>query len=370
MSLSRHLNKEGIAHANADSATHARHISQRSKQKVTEWIPELVEENPAFEFRLNPKGFDIGKGSYFTGISETEASVSGESFEDHCSAVNWKRRWNTSTMSRNGKKCQVRRKRSSPACEEFVVNFFPAQMRFINQELIRWETAGLLPEQQKGILISLVNEIRIELLKEFKESSGRDIVASYIHWDSNKIHIGIIHSRVGPENTLVGLKRLGTVGPWSVAQNRLVSLGLVDAGDNRLADNLERFRSRFKENDTDRDREPLDIKLHNLLDEKFSALVQKMDVGAAARYDQAQEYYKQWKLQNRKASQTRSPTSQRIAWDTVRFLTPLLPPEVRVALSIAHSVSQVFNILGDALKTVSTTSSPQHNPQPKITKIL
>jgi hypothetical protein len=130
-------------------------------------------------------------------------------------------------MTRNGKKCKVRRLRSAPACEEFVVNF-------LNAELVRWEAAGISPDKRSEMLAALTDELRRDVVAEFQKTTGRDVVGSYIHFDSNKIHLGVIHSRVGPANDLVGDKRLGTVGPWTTAQNRIGKLGLLDAGDQRL----------------------------------------------------------------------------------------------------------------------------------------
>jgi hypothetical protein len=39
MGLSRHLDFNGIAHANADSKTHARHVHQRRQMRGVSWIP-------------------------------------------------------------------------------------------------------------------------------------------------------------------------------------------------------------------------------------------------------------------------------------------------------------------------------------------
>lgn len=368
MPLSRHLNKEGIGHADADSPTHAKHVRQRRKMNGVEWYAEEVEtENAAVEFKLKADGLNLGQGAYWIGVDITEKSAPGKEFQAHCNSINWERRWNHSEMTRKGKKCKVRRKRNTPACEEFVVNFSPFQMRFLNGELARWEAAGISADKRKEMLVALVDEIRRDVVVDFKTRTGRDVVASYIHWDSNKIHIGIVHSRIGPENDLIGEKRLGTVGPWSTAQNRIAKLGLVDAGDSRLAENLEKFRSRFGE-----DRQPLDIALHDLMDDRFAKKVMKMGADSVKRYEESQTYYKEWKQKNRRDAAFRTAGSQRIAWQTLRLVTPLLPPQLRAALSIARTCVQAFQVVGAALDAVSSPSAsqPQKQPQPPLSKLL
>lgn len=368
MSLSRHLNHEGVKHADADSATHAKHVRQRRKMSGVEWYAEEVEtENAALVFKLKADGLNLGQGAYWIGVDITEKSAHGKEFQAHCNSINWERRSNHAEMTRKGKKCKVRRKRNTPACEEFVVNFAPWQMRFINGELARWEAAGISAEKRKEMLLALVDEIRRDVVADFKTRTGRDCVASYAHFDSNKIHIGIVHSRVGPDNNLVGEKRLGTVGPWSTAQNRIAKLGLVDAGDSRLAENLEKFRSRFGV-----DRQPLDIALHDLMDEKFTKMVDEMGADAVKRYDASKDYYKEWKLKNRREAAFRTAGSQRIAWHTLRLISPLLPPQLRAALSIARTCVQAFQVVGVALDAISSQSAsqPQKQPQPQLSKLL
>lgn len=366
MTLARRLNKEGIAHANADSPTHARHVRQRRKMNAVEWVPEeVITENSAVEFQLKADGLNLGQGAYWIGFGKTETGAPGEAFQAHCNSINWSRRWNHAEMSRQGKKCKVRRKRNTPACEEFVINFSPWQMRFINCELARWEAAGIASDKRKEMLVALVDEIRIDVVADFKKRTGRDVVASYVHWDSNKVHIGIVHSRVGPENTLVGEKRLGTVGPWTTAQNRIAKLGLVDAGDLRLIENLEKFHSRFG-----KDRQPLDIALHDLLDQKFAEKLAGMDSEAVKRYEESQTYYKEWKSKCRREAAFRTAGSQRIAWQTLRLVTPLLPPQLRAALSVARTCVQAFQVVGVALDAVSSpaVTPASKEPQPKLTK--
>jgi hypothetical protein len=360
MSLRRQLTPDGIAHSNADSHTHARHVFQRAKAREIEWIPEAVSStSPAAEFKLKTGDIQIGKGLYFVGHGKKESGVEGCEFEKHLSAVNWERRWNYASMKRKDKVCTVRRKRTTPAVGEFVVNLSPWQMTFLNGELQRWEAAGIPPEQRKETLEAFLDPLRKTVVEEFAASTGWEVVGSYLHLDSNKVHVGVIHSRVTAENKLVGSPYLKTIGPWSCAQSRIASLGAADAADNRLKENLERFHTRHG-----KDTQPLDQKLHETLDQKFEELIGVMDSDASKRFEAAKEHYRQWKVKARRDAMTRSPSSQRIAWETVRLVTPLLPREVRIALSVARTVVQVFSILHSAVDALSSTSGGGSAPPP------
>jgi ferredoxin-fold anticodon binding domain-containing protein len=364
MSLRRHLNAEGVAHAHADSKTHARHVRQRKARSGVEWIPEPVEDSGASVFRLKGDGLGLGMGRYFIGHGSEEKNVGGKDFESHCNGANWARRWNFADMTRAGKKSRVKRQREAPACQEIVVNVSPAQMIFLNSELERWERAGIPAAERREMVVEMVDEMRKAVVAEFKAATGWDVVASYAHFDSNKVHVGVVASRVGPDNNLLGNKSLGTLGPWSVGQNRLAKLGLVDAGDTRLKENLDRFKSRYGA-----ERQPLDIRLHDVLDQVFAGQVEKLKAGE--RYAQAQEEYKVWKLRNRREAFTRSAGSARVAWQTLRLVTPLLPPQIQTALALAHTAMRAFEIVGAALDSLNPPQpSGQQTSRKELEKIL
>jgi len=354
MSLRRKLNAEGISHAHADSPTHARHVAERKLHRSREWIPEEVDNRSAEVFRLRSDSLSLGVGSYFIHDGKSERSASGQEFEDHCNSINWARRWHYAKMRRHGKECTVRRKRKSPACCEIVVNLAPWQMLWINSELSAWENAGLSSKKRSDLLESLINELRQGVVQEFRDATGWDAVASYAHYDSNKIHVAVIATRVGKDNTPQGSKQLGTVGAWSVGQHRIAKLGLAEEGDHRLRENLEKFKRRFGES-----RQPLDIRLHNRLDSDFEAIVGKAD--RAKQYESAKKAYAGWKARNRQESVQRSPSAQRIAWQTLRLVSPLLPPPLRAVLSVARTASQALQVVCEALNSLSpqpTVASP------------
>lgn len=370
MSLRRSLSREGIAHANADSPTHERHVKQRARLREFEWIPAVADENPASSFRLKAEGLRLGQGTYFAGDSFNEKEVKGEEFEKHCAAVNWERRWNLADMTRKvqvrdadnpgafkseARVSKVRRKRSTPACEEFVVNFSPWQMEFINRQLASWTETGMASDQRHDLLLSLLNDSRKDVLTRFESLTKRSIIGSYIHFDSNKVHVGIVHSRVGPDNTLVGEKTLGTVGPWTTAQNRIAKLGLVEESDHRLRENLEKFGKHNKKG-----ARPLDIELHEALDRTFEKSVLKFGNGAERRFTESKEHYRKWKTNSRHSSPTRSSTSLKVAHETLRLLLPFLPPQIRAGISAARTAADAFRFLNSFLVA---PSPPEEKPQ-------
>lgn len=365
MSLRRHLSRDGIAHANADSDTHQRHVAQRARLKTVEWVPSAVASTGASEFQLEGGDLGLSKGVYYTGCAISERSVSGPEFEAVCAATNWERRWNSATMKRKNKLCTVRRKRENPACEEFVVNLSPWQMTFLNVQLTGWTKAGVGADARRELLLALVEKLRAGLVQKFEAETQRSIIGSYTHLDSNKIHFGIVHSRVGPDNKLVGKKVLPTVGPWSTAQARIAKLALTDAADHRLRENIEKFKRRHGE-----DVEPLDIALHEALDASFNAVVCGMGLEAVEQFREAKDHYARWKVANRRQSVVRSSTSATVAYETLRLLQPLLPPHVRTAISITRTGVEAFKVVNsflNAAQPISAISGPS-KPQPEKSK--
>jgi len=346
MSLRRSLSREGIAHANADSITHARHVEDRKNRRKLEWVAEPVDQADGTEiFRLkSPERLGLSKGRYFVGIDE---EVGGTDFERYCNEINRQRSWYRGMMKRGKSRRPVRRKKKSPACTEVVVNFHPAQMLFIQKLLNGWEANGIQPDRRRELLESLVDDLRRGILTEFRAASNWETVGSYIHYDSNKIHIGLIVSRVSSDNRLSSERSLGTVGAWSVGQQRLRKLGLVDPSDLRLSENLQRFRAKFG------DRTPLDLRLHNHLDADFEQIVARLS--AENLYKQSEKEYIAWKMKSRREAFSRSPGALGVAWGLLRHISPLLPPGLQAALSVSRTALQAFQILDSALATAQKT---------------
>lgn len=359
MSLRRHLNREAIAHSNADSNTHARHVSRRKVDKQISWIAEPSDGAGAEFFSFNPASVGLGQGKYFQGHGTEEREVTGPGFESHLASTNWRRRWNFAQMKRGDKVAETRRTRSQQACEEFVVNLSPWQNHFIVQTLKQLDESGVPKAKQQQLVEVLVGGIRREVVREFSRISGRDVIGSYIHFDSSKIHVGVIHSRVGKDNHLVGEKYLRTIGPWSVAQSRIARLGLVDKSDTRLQENLQRFATRHG-----KDRKPLDLHLHEVADEEFAKAVKSLGPQAEARFEASKDFYKGWKKNRRESAILQSATTQRVAWQILRIVTPLLPPQVRIALAVTRTAGQALSVIATALEQVASKSSqPEHEQE-------
>jgi len=163
----------------------------------------------------------------------------------------------------------------------------------------------------------------------------------------------------------VGDKHLRTIGPWSVAQGRIVGIGAGDPADGRLRQNLGRFAERYGA-----DVQPLDMKLHAVLDAKFSQLVEADD-GAGPRFEAAKEHYRNWKARARSEAPLRSPGSQRIGHAVLRLVCPLFPPQVQVAIHLARTAMQAFEVVHAALSALSVPPEPTTSSRnPELQKIL
>lgn len=358
MALQRSLTIDGIRHANADSSTHARHVRERKERKGINWIPQAIDsEDPAAVFKLRADDLELGNGRYFLGALGSDREVNGQEFESELAKINRERSWQLGSMSRNGKARPVRRKRSAPAIGEVVVNLSPWQMGLINRYIKEWEDQGIGSADRRALLEAWLEPMRGEVLSHFRERTGREIVGSYWHYDSNKVHLGIINTRVRADHTLVGTKSLRTIGPWSVAQSRIYQIGAGDAGDKRLQENLERFRQRHGEM-------PLDIDLHQTLDSVFDRQVQA--IGAEVKYEQAKSEYMEWKERQRERLLPRH-NSEEMLWIAMRLITPLLPPEVRTAIRVCRSTYELFGTIQNVVKAHEQRAPDLSKPSPART---
>lgn len=366
MGLNRKLDAEGVRHANADSKTHALHVLGRQKRRDVNWIAEDAQaENPANEFRLRSDGLGLGNGIYYVGFGTSERPAEGKEFERHLSAINWDRRFQFAQMKRGDKVATVRRKRTSPACREMVVNLSPWQMQFINDELQRWEVMGVSVEKRKEMLLAFLEPLRAAVVSDFAASTGLDVPGSYLHLDSTRVHVGVIYSVVGADNKMLG-KNPPCIGAYTVASCRAAQVG-VQPSNAWLANNLKRFGERHGV-----DAEPVDLRVHRILDEQFTRQVDQMakvDPTASKRYEQAKEYYRNWKAKRRHEVVMRSATAQRIGWSVLQMAMPLFPPQVRTAISICRTAVQAFRVLSVAIEAAQS-SARDTAPAPQISKVL
>ncbi|MDQ3511987.1 MAG: hypothetical protein M3414_09980, partial [Pseudomonadota bacterium] len=129
-------------------------------------------------------------------------------------------------------------------------------------------------------------------------------------------------------------------------------LGLTDAADHRLRENVEKFKSRHGEH-----AEPLDIALHEALDASFDAVVCGMGAAAVEQFGKAKDHYAKWKVTNRRQSVVRSSTSATVAYETLRLLLPLLSPHARTAISITRTGIEAFKVVNSFLNAAQPTSA-------------
>ena len=278
--------------------------------------------------------------------------------------MNWSRRWNFAAMKRGEKVATVRRKRSSPACREMVINMSPWQMTMLNGELQRWEEMGIPADKRKEMLLAFLEPMRSAVVSDFSASTGMDVPGSYVHLDSTRVHFGVIYTPVGADNKMLG-KNPPCVGAFTVASCRAAQVG-VQPGNAWLADNLKRFGERHG------DVEPADLRMHRILDEQFDKQIGQMaavDPTAPKRYQKAKEHYRAWKAKRRHDVVMRSAMAQRIGWNVLQMSMPLLPPQVRSAISICRTAVQAFRVLSIALDAVQSTSKDAI-PAPQISKVL
>jgi hypothetical protein len=352
MSLTRPLSRKGIAHANADSPTHASDVARRAKMRQTSWIPEESKESLASEFKLKAPGLGLGKGVYWNFNGESLVEVDGKGLEAHCNAINWERRWYTAQMKRGDKISRVRRKRKSAACEEVVVNLHPAQMHYLNNLLESWSKQGIPPDKRREHFDKICLSLRDAVLEQHRDSApGFEAVACYLHLDSNKIHFGIIASAVNGKNELSG-KRPPGVGAWSVGAWRLATLGIEQGENIWLKENIAKFRARHGSKSL-----PYDIALHRALDLKFDKVVAQMGPTSSRSYRESCEYYRKWKTNERKSSLERTPSTSKVVWKVLFLLRPLLPPAVRTALDASRSLTVALKVIQTAVAEVSAPSA-------------
>jgi hypothetical protein len=322
-------------------------------------------DNPASEFSLRSAGLELGNGIYFVGFGANEKPAEGKEFEDHLSAVNWKRSWNYAQMKRGDKISTVRRKRTSPACREMVINMSPWQMVMLNGELQRWEEMGIHPEKRKEMLLAFLEPLRSAVVSDFAASTGMDVLGTYIHLDSTRVHCAVIFTSVGADNKMLG-KNPPCIGAYTVASCRAAQVG-VQPSNAWLADNLKRFEERHGVGV-----EPADLRAHRILDEQFDKLIAgmaKVDPTAAKRYEKAKEHYRAWKAKRRHDVVMRSATAQRIGWDVLQMAMPLFPPQVRTAISICRSAIQAFRVLSVALAACKADAR-ESAPSPQLSKVI
>ena len=337
MSLLRKLKSYASEkHCNAESDVHARHVAIRKKKRQISWVPLPKEDViDSSIFALNLKELGLKKGEAFCHFAAGIREIEGKELEALLAGVRRKKSFYFQTRKlKSGELSKSRRKRPNPL-SELTVSLSPAQSLFLqklSESEIRQKMRGLIP----GLSAALV------------DATGWCLEASSIHYDGSRPHLNFYITRVKDDNTLTGAPRLRTLGPWSVGQWRLFKIGAGDEfGNQRLKDNLENFIERHGEGI-----EPLDLKLHRLLDEAF-----KSDLSASEqlRLEKCQEQHANWKTSQRVMFTRKKNGVEQLGWSVFYAAYPHFCPAMQAALKGVQVLTTIIRILQKA-------SSSDDNP--------
>jgi hypothetical protein len=347
MGLHRPINSSSdVAHADATSDVHGIHTRQQRVRKASDWEPVealVTPENAKETFGLNLQALEIPTGMSWILRNENLFQVPGVDFQRYLNECRKEKSWYWQPRKlKNGKWSSTRRSRKN-GVQEMVINLSPAQQYYLKT----------LPN---GEAIQLkVLELTRPLLSEFQKQTKVEILGMTIHWDSSKVHFNIYFSRVSPNHKLVGPQRLGTVGAWTVGQDRLNRLGVGgDLGNQRLAENLQRFEQRKGKGAV-----PLDVHLHRFLDEKFEEGLSSKQMEV---FRECEEFHRKWKRKQREEISQRS--GEGLAWKLLHLLMPFLPLPLQQGITAVRSITKVFRLVGDFL-ALNGPSKQQPNPSLK-----
>ena len=267
-------------------------------------------------------------------------AVSGKEYVAAQSLVN-RITWYHAEMSTKSGKRKVKRKveanRVGRICDRHTVTLAPWQTRLL-QKLNLDEKAQL----------RLLTSLQQKSVQIFAEKSGRFMVGSSLHLDSQIPHWDLVSSRISPAHKLCGEKSLPTtVNPeWTLGAHRQASIGChLSATKNKwLQMNLEKFEKRHP------GKTPILIELHATLDKHFEEWV--ADRGHESLYTEAKNEYRDWVnrtepvkeewAQRRAAGKTGTQLAERAALYALRIV---LPPTVYTLLRSTMTAAQVVSDL-------------------------
>jgi hypothetical protein len=334
------------AHADGTSELHGIHTRQQKVRMASDWEPvePLVTPEAAKEvFGLNLQALEIQPGMSWIFRDGNLTEALGIDFQQHLNKCRKEKSWYWQPRKlKNGKWSNAKRARKN-AIQEMVINLSPSQQYFLKT----------LPNRE-AIQLKVL-ELAHPLLREFQKKTKTEIIGLSIHWDSSKVHYNIYFSRVSSNHKLVGSQRLGTVGAWTVGQDRLNRLGVGgDLGNQRLAENLQRFEERKGKGAI-----PLDIHLHRFLDEKFEEGLSSKQMAV---FRECEEFHRKWKRDQREKISQKS--GEGLAWKLLYLLMPFLPLPLRQGISAVRSITKVFRLVGEFL-ALDGPSKQQPNPSLK-----
>lgn len=317
-----------IEYNDATSALHSKRCAERAERRMVQFVavpPRIPPKAASDIFSLNHKGLGISTGEAFVTDKGALKSVSGIRFQAHLRNQVKARSWYfmKRQSARSGKWTRVRRTRPN-AVQRLTVNLSPWQMLFLQglggADSIRLKVLSLLQPVAEG----------------FQKTTGRDLIAATIHWDSSAVHVNLYHSRVSESNELVGPGRVPTLGPWSVGEDRIQRLN-VGEPDKRLQQNFARFAARHGDEAV-----PIDLLLHRILDAAFEAALTSEQLRVFA---ECQNQYREWKLNQRKELQKFHEPEQ-YALSVLKQVAYFFPPW---AAELVRSATSLLTLLRSLL---------------------
>ncbi|MBU3665182.1 MAG: hypothetical protein FGM15_04795 [Chthoniobacterales bacterium] len=349
MSLRRRLkSRAGEKHCNASSKTHAAHVYARKQSRYTAWIPASIPsiaDEAAAEFGLDYESLGLPRGECFWEVDGSLRLLSGEDFERQLASARDEFGWFwQSRKLKSGRDSRTRRKRPHPV-QEVTVSLSPAQSLFLrdmNAADIASKLYGLLPR----------------LAEDLTDQTGWKLLGASIHYDSSRPHFNFYITRVGDDHYLHGRQRLGTLGPWAVGEWRLAKLGAgTYAGNRILQENLANFALRHGPS-----AEPLDLRLHRLLDDSFKRDLNKNEMG---RFEKCEAKHAKWKKAQIAKILREWIGRERVAWQLLSLCGPHLRPYARAAIQGVEVMAKVMDILKNLPAEESSNSCPKQN-QPQL----
>lgn len=269
-------------------------------------------------------------------------AVSGKEFVAAQSLVN-RINWYHAEMSTKSGKRKVKRKveknRLGRICDRHTVTLAPWQTRFFQK--LNWDQARRL---------RLIESLQQKSVQDFAETTGRFIVGSSLHLDSQLPHWDLVSSRISPEHRRCGEKSLpSTVNPeWTLGAHRQAKIACELSATKKkwLRMNLDKFEKRHP------DRTPILIKLHDTLDDHFDEWVKAN--GHGPKYEEAKSEYRDWVnrteplkeewAQRRATGTTAIQLAERAAMFALRVV---LPPSV---YSLVRSTMTAVQVVTDLLE--------------------
>lgn len=353
-------------HSDPTSALHKRHVSAAKQRRKPERL--VVDFSHDDEQKLGVDSsqwglkWEVGKGQcfladavdyLFSSATKRRVNLRAVSGKDYVAAQSLVNRitWYHAEMSTKSGKRKVKRKveanRVGRICDRHTVTLAPWQTRFL-QKLELDEKAQL----------RLLTSLQQKSVQAFAEKSGRFIVGSSLHLDSQIPHWDLVSSRISPAHKLCGEKSMPTTvnAEWTLGAHRQASIGckLSATKGKWLQMNLNKFEKRHP------GKTPILIEMHATLDKHFEEWVTGR--GHESLYSEAKKEYRDWVnrteplmeewAQRRATGKTATHLAERAAMHALRIVLPAI---VYTLLRSTMTAAQVVNDLLEGERNPNAT---------------